>query len=120
MSKRILLVGHCGVDGPRLRDEISDAFKSVEVERINSDKDLREACNDADLLLVNREPVGFDCEGMDIIRAMKSEHPDLNVMLISDYGDAQQQAIAAGALPGFGKSEMGSPALTEHVKRGLA
>ena len=121
MSKCILLVGHCGVDGPRLKDELSKALPSTKVERINSDEDLRAACEQgADLLLVNREPVGFDCEGVDLIRDIKSDHPDCKVMLVSDHADAQREAVQAGAVKGFGKSEMGSPALAEHVKQALS
>src|SRR5688500_13171865 len=120
MSKRILLVGHCGVDGPRLKDELSRALRGVDVERLNSDDDLRRAGGEgADLLLVNREPVGFDGEGLDLIKAVKSLNPDCKVMLVSDYDDAQQQAEKAGAIKGFGKSEMGSPKLAEHVKQAL-
>ena len=121
MSKRILLVGHCGVDGPRLKDELSRALPGVEVERINSDDDLRRTVGEgADLLLVNREPVGFEGEGLDLIKQVKGEHPDCKVMLVSDYPEAQQEAQQAGAMKGFGKSEMGSPALAEHVKQALA
>lgn len=120
MSKRILLVGHCGVDGPRLKDELSKALPGTAVERINTESDLKSAVGDgADLLLINREPVGFEEEGLDIIKRIKSKNPDCKVMLVSDHDDAQQQAVKAGALPGFGKSEMGSPRLAEHVKNAL-
>ena len=121
MPERILLVGHCGVDGPRLKDELSRAIPSADVERINSDADLRKAVAGGEaLLLVNREPVGFDGEGLDLIKQVKSEHPGVKVMLVSDYEDAQREAEQAGAIKGFGKSEMGSPRLAEHVKQALA
>jgi DNA-binding NarL/FixJ family response regulator len=120
MSKRILLVGHCGIDGPRLKDELSRAMPGTEVERINSDDDLRRAVGEgADLLLVNREPVGFEGEGLDLIKEVKSLNPDCKVMLVSDHDDAQQDAERAGAMKGFGKSEMGSPRLVNHVKQAL-
>ena len=121
MSNRILLVGHCGVDGPRLKDELSKALPSAKVERINSDAELRTAVGEGEaLLLINREPVGFEGEGLDLIKRVKGDHPDCKVMLVSDYPDAQKEAEQAGALKGFGKSEMGSPSLAEHVKRALA
>jgi DNA-binding NtrC family response regulator len=120
MSKRILLVGHCGVDGPRLKDELSRALPGTAVERINSVADLDQAVGDGDpLLLVNREPVGFDEAGLDIIKRVRKDNPDCKVMLVSDHEDAQEQAAKAGALPGFGKSEMGSGRLADHVKRAL-
>jgi hypothetical protein len=121
MPKRILLVGHCGVDGPRLKDELSKAIPSASVERINSDADLRAALDQGEaLLLVNREPVGFDGQGLDLIKQVKSEHPQAKSMLVSDLPDAQREAERAGAMKGFGKSEMGSPRLAEHVKQALA
>lgn len=120
MSKRILLVGHCGVDGPRLKDELSKAIPSVTVERINSDADLGAALKKGEaLLLVNREPVGFDGEGIDLIKQVQADHPGAKAMLVSDQADAQQEAEQAGALKGFGKSQMGSPRLAEHITRAL-
>ena len=120
MPDRILLVGHCGVDGPRLKDELSAAIPSATVERINSEADLRAALEQGEgLLLVNREPVGFDAEGLDLIKQVKADHPKAKAMLVSDQADAQQEAERAGAIKGIGKSAMGSPALAQHVKRAL-
>jgi hypothetical protein len=120
MPKRILLVGHCGVDGPRLKDELSKAIPSATVERINSDADLDAALGKGEaLLLVNREPVGFDGEGLDLIKQVKTKHPGAKSMLVSDLPDAQQAAEQAGALKGFGKKQMGSPSLAQHVKQAL-
>ncbi len=121
MADRILLVGHCEVDGPRLQDQLSTAIPSAEIERINSDADLWQAVEQGNaLMLVNREPVGFEGEGLDLIKQVMLEHPDVKAMLVSDYPDAQREAEQAGALKGFGKREMGSPGLAEHVKQALA
>ena len=120
-DSRILLVGHCGVDGPRLQSELGSILKGANVERINSDAELRRACEEgADLLLVNREPLGFESEGLDLIRQIRKDFPDQKVMLVSDYADAQEQAEAAGALHGFGKRDIGSPKLADAVKQALA
>jgi hypothetical protein len=120
MSRIIALVGHCGVDGPRLQRELRAALADVEVARINSTDDLERCCQDeADLLLINREPVGFDQTGLDLVRVVCKCHPGIKVMLVSDYDEAQQEAVQAGALPGFGKSLMGTRKLAEAVERGL-
>src|SRR4051812_45748070 len=110
MSKRILLVGHCGVDGPRMKSEISHFLRDADVERINSDADLRRACEKgADLLLVNREPLGFEPKmGTDLIRDLHKHYPDQKLILVSDYEEAQEEASQVGAIPGFGKSDIGS------------
>lgn len=122
MSQRILLVGHCGVDGPRLQSEISQFMGKADVLRVNTDADLRRACEEGvALLLVNREPLGFEPKlGQDLIRELREEYPDHNCILVSDHEDAQRQASQAGALPGFGKSDIGSPKFEEAVRKALS
>jgi len=122
MSKRILLVGHCGVDGPRMQREICDFLDEADVLRINSDDDLERAVEDgADLLLINREPVGFEPKmGRDLVREVHERYPDTKVVLVSDYEDAQEEAEEAGALPGFGKSIVGTPQFERAVRQALA
>src|SRR3954454_346002 len=110
--QQIFLVGHCNFDGPRLQQLISSKFTDAKVTRVNSDEDLRRACDSPDaLLLVNREPVGFDCDGLDIIRDICKCPTHARTMLVSDYADAQEEVQGLGALPGFGKSEIGSASL---------
>src|SRR5690349_10522765 len=81
MSHTVVLVGHCGVDGPRLQSQLSQ-LPDVKVTRVNSPADLERSCREghADLLLVNREPVGFDEEGIDIVRQIANNYPDTKVM----------------------------------------
>ena len=120
MSHSVILVGHCGVDGPRLQREISSRIPGTDVVRVNSTADLERTLGDgADLFLVNREPVGFDEDGLDIIRDIRDQHPKAKVMLVSDYPEAQEAAVREGALPGFGKSEMGSESLADTVRQAL-
>lgn len=121
MSKTILLVGHCGVDGPRLQSEVRSIIDAADVRRINSESDLEQAVKEgADLLLVNREPLGFEPEqGVDLIRKLHVEHPEQRMMLVSDFDDAQEEAVSAGAVPGFGKRDIGSPKLADTVKQAL-
>jgi DNA-binding NarL/FixJ family response regulator len=120
MPHSVILVGHCGIDGPRLQREISAKLPNTDVVRCNSTADLDRHCEEgADLFLVNREPVGFDQDGLAIVRKVHEEHPELKVMLVSDYPEAQEEAVKAGAMQGFGKSLMGSPELAEKVKAAL-
>jgi len=119
-AKCILLVGHCNVDGPRLQKVLGHEFKQARIERINSQADLERAVSaGADLLLINREPVGFAIEGMQIIRDLQQMRPQAKVMLISDFPEAQAQALLAGALQGFGKSQLGTQAIKELVAAAL-
>ncbi len=120
-SKRVLLVGQCGVDGPRLQEEFSSRFPGVEVLRVNSEDDLERECESgADLVLVNREPVGFDDDGIELVRRLCGTRAGHKVMLVSDLPEAQREAEEIGAVPGFGKSEIGRDSLAETVRKALA
>lgn len=120
MAKRILLVGHCNMDGPRLKREIGAAITGAEVVRVNSEAELESQLGQGPaVLLVNREPVGFDEMGLDIIRRVVAEHPEDNAVLVSDLEDAQAEAVEAGAKPGFGKALLGTPALVAAVQKVL-
>ena len=121
MSARILLVGHCGVDGPRLQSELNAWLESAKVERINSDADLKRACDEgADLLLINREPLGLRVsDGVELIEELRSQYPDCKLMLVSDYADAQEKARGAGAVPGVGKGDIGSPKFEKTIRQAL-
>jgi two-component system, chemotaxis family, chemotaxis protein CheY len=115
-----VLVGHCNIDGPRLEREFSNKLRDTEVTRVNNDDDLERASeSNCAMLMINREPVGFDRDGLEIVRKLKESHPDLRVMLVSDYEDAQAEAQQLGALPGFGKSEIGSDKLIRRIEDAL-
>ena len=49
------------------------------------------------------------CSGIDLIQAMADRGNTSPSMLVSNYAEAQQAAEAAGALPGFGKSQVADP-----------
>jgi len=120
---RIALVGHCGVDGPRLEATISRICDDADVTTANDPDALAEVVQDGvDLLLFNRElGYGFDDGlGVDLIADLRREHPDLKMMLISDRPDAQRAAEAAGALPGFGKAELTTSKVAQVLKNALA
>ena len=120
--KKIALVGHCGPDSSYLRMAISTAVKGAQVFMADDDAELQRVVRDgADLLLFNREmPYGFiDSEGIPLIRRLKADHPELKVMLVSNYPEAQAAAVEAGAMPGFGKREIGSKRVTELLREAV-
>ena len=123
MPKRIALIGHCGPDGSYLRMAVSRADRDVNVIAIDDEQELRQAIeNGVDLLLINRVlNYGFDeTEGVAVIRKLRADHPELRMMLVSNYPESQAAAIAAGALPGFGKREIGSPRVTQLIRDALS
>jgi DNA-binding NarL/FixJ family response regulator len=122
MGARIVLVGHCGVDAPRLEAAVSRICPRADVISVNSEEQLQDICEDgADLLLINRQlPFGFEAEeGVDLIHEIQQMHPDVKMMLVSDRPDAQEQALRAGACEGFGKADLGTSRIAEILKDAL-
>jgi DNA-binding NarL/FixJ family response regulator len=122
MSRRIALIGHCGPDSSGLRALISRAAKDVQVVFAEDSAELgRVMSQGVDLLLFNRVlDYGFDStDGVAVMRGLREQYLNAKMMLISNFSDAQAQAVAAGALPGFGKREMGSPRAVELIRSAL-
>ena len=122
MGERIVLVGHCGVDAPRLEAEVSRCRPRAEVMTVNSEQQLQEICDEgADLLLINRQlPFGFESEeGVELMRELQQIHPEVKMMLVSDRPDAQEQAKQAGAIDGFGKADLGTRKIASCLRDAL-
>ena len=122
MSKKIALVGHCGPDSSFLRIAVSKAAREATVLSVDDDSDLKHVLDDGvDLLLLNRQlDFGFDeREGVALIRKLKAKYPAVKTMLVSNYPDAQAAAVKEGALPGFGKREIGTPRVNELLRDAL-
>ncbi len=117
------LVGHCGPDSFMLRSCVERAIEGAEIVTLKSDKDVASSARDMDLLLVNRVLDGdFDnASGIDLIRHLRSHLGDAApaMMLVSNYPEAQEEARHAGALPGFGKSELYDGDTLEKIRQAI-
>ena len=124
MPKRIALVGHCGADASYLRLTVSRAIKDAAIVRIDEQAELDELLDNggADLVLMNRQlDWGFDTtEGIDVIRRLREKHPTVRAMLVSNIPEAQAAAVEAGALPGFGKRQLGDPHVAELIRQAVS
>lgn len=117
-GKRTLSVGQCGADTASITYTLQQHFKAEVVRADTADDALRRLDGEAfDLVLVNRV---FDLDGspgLDLVRAIKAgPHAGVPVMLVSNYDDAQQEAVDAGAAPGFGKAALGRPSMLDAVR----
>ena len=102
MSKKVVLVGHCGPDSSYLRMAVTSALRGATVLAADDARELDMLLlQGVDLLLMNRElGWGFDeSEGVDVIRAMRARHPNVKMMLVSNYPEAQAAAVAAALSP---------------------
>jgi hypothetical protein len=100
----------------------SKALPGAHVVMVDDDAELRRLLSDGlELILVNRVlDYGFKDEaGVDLIRRYKTEFTAARFMLISNYPEAQQEAASAGALPGFGKREIGSARVTNLLREAI-
>ena len=62
--------------------------------------------NDYAVVTVNRL---LDCDGssgMDVVKQVRDQHPDVPIMLVTNYHEHQQAAVAAGCDPGYGKNDL--------------
>ena len=113
--KTVVLVGHCGPDMFMLKTAVGRALPEATIVFVNDTVALSEYLTSDSLLLVNRElDGGFDRKsGIDLISQIaKQDDPPIG-MLISNFADAQAQAVAAGAKPGFGKSQLYDESTTD-------
>jgi len=113
----VILVGHCGPDAWALKSAVRSAVPEAEIRSIDDEASLAEAAREADLLLVNRVLDGrFSTGGgIELIRTLASNGSAARLMLVSNYEDAQAEALAAGARPGFGKTQLYDPATRDRL-----
>jgi two-component system chemotaxis response regulator CheY len=111
-TKRILSLGQCGPDHGSLSRLFRTRFQAEVLAVGTPAEALAELRSGAfDLVLVNRVLDWTGESGLDFIRQVKADAAlaSVPIMLVSNYEDAQQQAVADGALPGFGKAAMSQP-----------
>lgn len=118
MPKRVLDVGQCVPDHAAIRRMLERQFGAA-VEQAHELADTLERLRQAefDLVLVNRKLDADYSDGMEILEAIKADPhlAEVPVMLVTNYPEHQQRAVAAGAVPGFGKNALSSPETLERL-----
>ena len=77
--------------------------------------------NEVDLILVNRKLDIDYTDGLLIIEELKRNpnYQSIPSMLVTNFPEHQEQAVAAGAEKGFGKLELSSKATLDHLAQYL-
>ena len=118
-AKRVLSVGQCFADHSGITRVLRGLF-GAEVVGVDSTREALEQLRQEPfaLVLVNRVFDADGSSGLDLIRAIKADEQlrDVPVLLVSNYEDAQAQAVQAGAAPGFGKAALGQPHMLARVE----
>ena len=107
-ARSVILVGHCMPDKFMLRSAVKRLVPGSDIVTVNDEKKLAKHASSQSVLLVNRVLDGrFDTRsGIELIESLAAADDPPVAILISNRPDAQEQAVAAGARPGFGKSDL--------------
>jgi CheY-like chemotaxis protein len=101
---------------------ISSADRSAKIVAAEDPAELNQLINTGAALVLLNRVLGYDFDGLggvDVITQLRQTHPHVKTMLVSNYAEAQSAAVAAGALPGFGKRELGSPRVPQLLRTAL-
>jgi len=122
-GKRVLDIGNCGPDHHSLTMMVTRNFDdNIAVDQAHQAVDALTLLKQHEyaLVIVNRL---LDCdgtEGMDVVRQVKAEQPDLPVMLVTNFEEHQRAAVEAGCETGYGKNDLFSPGTVELFRKYLA
>lgn len=122
MTKRVLDVGNCMADHGSISRLLESTFQAEVVQAHDwSDASRQLQQEKFDLVLVNRILDNDGSQGLEIIRRIKGDEQlrSTPVMMITNFEDHQQQAILAGAEPGFGKQQLHAPETATRLGRFL-
>lgn len=122
MTKKVLSVGQCSMDDGNISSMLTKNFE-VEITTASSREEALQQSSDQafDLILVNRILDATGSSGMEAISDLVADQANRQgtpVMLVSNLEDAQQQAVKAGAVQGFGKAALDDPE-TKRVLEGI-
>jgi hypothetical protein len=119
-KNRILSIGQCAADHGSLTWAFRKHF-DAEVVGADSEAEGRELLKQGPfaLILVNRLLDADGSSGLEIVQHLVAEKVG-PVMLVSNYEEAQREAVQAGAVPGFGKAALGQPGMVLLVRNALA
>ncbi len=118
MPKRVLDVGQCGPDHATIASYLKRHFDCDIVQTHGAEDTLEQLQGGPfDLVLVNRKLDADYSDGIEIIRKIKADAgvAQVPVMLVTNYPQHQEDAMAAGAVRGFGKLEFEKPETRERL-----
>jgi len=118
-SRSFILVGHCRPDVFMLKTVVSRAVPEAEIHAVNDETSLNGHLSAGSVLLVNRVlDGGFNLDnGIELIKQVSAGENGPVSILVSNFDEAQAEAVAAGARRGFGKSDLYHAETSEILRR---
>jgi len=119
----ILDVGQCDLDHGNISRMLQSSLQA-EVDRAHNSSDAISAIrsHDYNLVLVNRIFDADGQEGLAFISQVKEAAlgKQVKIMLVSNFTDAQDEAVELGAERGFGKNAICDEATIELLQKSIA
>lgn len=116
--KKVLSVGQCGFDHGTISRLLESEF-DVQVTAADTHDAAMDLIGQVDfsLVLINRILDMDGTAGQTVLESIRSSDAATSppVMLVSNFDDAQETAVKAGALRGFGKSDLATGKATEVI-----
>lgn len=110
--RTVLSVGQCRPDHAAISHYLTSHFEAKVVSADTAAETYQLLKDQAvDLVLINRKLDADYSDGMEIIKQLCSDKAtsEIPVMLVSNYAEWQEKAVALGAIYGFGKAELNKP-----------
>ncbi|OYP34891.1 response regulator [Rhodopirellula sp. MGV] len=116
MTKTVVDCGNCGPDFHSIRQFMTSNFDAVVIQTHGADDTLKVMrSRHVDLVTVNRKLDRDYTDGIDVVKIIKADDEvgHTPVMLVTNYEEHQQAAVAAGGVHGFGKLSLRDPETVE-------
>jgi two-component system chemotaxis response regulator CheY len=120
--KRVLDVGNCVPDHASICRLMQNQFGAQVVQAHGLEDAMAQLhAGKVDLVVVNRKLDRDYSDGLDVIKAVKADPTiaDTPMMLITNYAEHQDAAVAAGAERGFGKLDFEKPETHQRLAKFL-
>lgn len=100
--KKILIAGPCYADAQSIKKSLEKEFKisSIEVTKAQEAKNVLRQ-RKVDIIIVTRILAGDHSPGMDLLRYSKQNNPEVPVILLTRFLQAQKEALEKGAQASF-------------------
>jgi CheY-like chemotaxis protein len=122
MTKTVLDVGNCDPDHSAIKKMLTGRY-DVLVLRAQQLSDARSIAlqQKVDLILINRKLDIDYSDGVEVLRQLKQDPMTKNtpMMIITNYSEHQQAAVADGAEYGFGKLQYAEASTHERLAQFL-
>jgi CheY-like chemotaxis protein len=121
-NRQILSIGQCAADHFRITQTFKEHF-AAEVVGADNEEEAKQILEQRkfDLILINRVLDANGASGLAVISVLRQDPANeaMPIMLVSNYTEAQMEAVERGAVKGFGKAALGQPAMLATVRRVL-